>query len=215
MPYRPDFYIGTMGYAYKAWQEGVFYPAGMPQRQFLAHYSQIFNAVELDNTFYGIPRPETVQRWVQMTPEAFMFCPKTPRQITHELRLGHAARAPMAAFLETMRQFGTKLGPILIQFPPDFTADERASLVAFLLWLPEDMRFTVEFRHRSWYKRSTSELLQEHDVAWTSADYIYLPTAGARDHRLRLLASPRPAWRLPAQGRGAGRLNGAPALVVG
>jgi uncharacterized protein YecE (DUF72 family) len=164
-----------MGYAYKAWQDGVFYPAGMAPRLYLSHYSQIFNAVEMDNTFYGVPRPETVQRWALGTPEAFRFCPKTPRSITHEHRLSHEARSAMNAFLEAVRHFEEKLGPILIQFPPDFTADERPLLTAFLLWLPEDLRFAVEFRDRSWYKRSTSEMLQELGMAWVSTDYIYMP----------------------------------------
>jgi hypothetical protein len=101
-------------------RNGVFYPAGMGQKQFLAYYSQRFNAVEMDSTFYGVPTAEAVQRWTAVTTPAFKISPKTPREITHDLRLGGSA-ALMAAFLETMRLLGDKLGPILIQFPPDFT----------------------------------------------------------------------------------------------
>lgn len=169
------FVIGTMGYSYTDWRNGVFYPKGMPPRDFLAHYSQRFNGVEMDNTFYGIPRASSVQQWTSLTPDGFIFCPKTPRAITHELRLNATAVAQMAEFLEVVRLFGPKLGPILVQFPPDFTLNEWESLAQFLANLPADLSFTMEFRHRSWYKRRTSELLQAHGVAWTSTDYIYLP----------------------------------------
>ena len=171
----PVYYVGTMGYAYPDWRDGVFYPAGIPRQNYLAYYSQRFNAVEMDNTFYGIPRATSVQRWASFTPDNFIFCPKTPRTITHDLRLNEAARAQMDIFLQTVRLFGAKLGPILLQFPPDFTHEDGDALARFLPYLPPDLRFTVEFRHRSWYKRSTSELLQTYGVAWTSTDYIYMP----------------------------------------
>src|SRR5690554_3016991 len=109
-----NWYLGTMGYSYDDWR-GVFYPDGLDKRDTLSYYSQFFNAVEMDTTFYGTPRPEYVQRWVQSTPDGFMFCPKMPRLITHELRLQNAQQE-LDGFLQTMRLFEDKLGPILIQF---------------------------------------------------------------------------------------------------
>ena len=170
-----EFFVGTMGYGYKDWQDGVFYPAGMPARNQLAHYSSIFNAVEMDTTFYATPRHEVVQRWQQSVPADFIFCPKTPRIITHDHRLRDEAIPLMAEFLEAVAHFGENLGPILIQFPPDFTVTEEEALQAFLSQLPDAYRYTVEFRDDSWFRRATSEMLKERHIAWTSTDYLYMP----------------------------------------
>ena len=126
---NPTYHIGTMGFAYEQWRNGVFYPAGMSQRQFLGYYSQRFNAVEMDSTYYGVPQPTTLKRWTAVTESPFIICPKTPRDITHNL--GNAQEA-MLAFVDTMRLLGDKLGPILIQFSPDFTNDYHARLADFL-----------------------------------------------------------------------------------
>jgi uncharacterized protein YecE (DUF72 family) len=180
VPIEPDlamgdlnWHIGTMGYGYKDWQ-GPFYPAGLNQREFLSHYAEFFNSVEMDSTFYGTPRPEYVKRWAQTTPPSFIFCPKLPRLITHELRLSGAG-AETEEFLETVRLLGGKLGPVLIQFPPDYSREEIDTLGQYLSALPTDLRYAVEFRHRSWHATVTGELLQEHRVAWVSTDYLYMP----------------------------------------
>lgn len=166
-------YLGTMGYGYKDWQ-GVFYPEGLSSRERLGHYSRVFNSVEMDSTFYGTPRPDYVLRWADVTPDEFVFCPKMPRTITHELRL-QGAEGEIANYLETMRLLQGKLGPILIQFPPDFSIQEIDNLAAFLETLPTDLRYAVEFRDRSWHATATGELLQAHQVCWVSADYLYMP----------------------------------------
>lgn len=167
-----DWYLGTMGFSYSDWS-GNFYPEGLASRQYLAHYSRIFNAVEIDSTFYGPPRPEQVQRWADMTPEEFKFCPKTPRAITHEGRL--LVSEEMDTFLETMRLLGDKLGVVLIQFPPGFATDQSPVLVKFLARLPADLRYAVEFRHRSWYVPDTAAMLAEAQVCWASTAYADLP----------------------------------------
>lgn len=166
-------YLGTMGYGYKDWQ-GVFYPDGLPVRERLAYYSRIFNAVEMDTTFYGTPRPDVVLRWAETTPDNFVFCPKVPREITHELRL-EGVEEQTTNFLETMRLLQDKLGPILIQFPPDFSMQEIDNLSRFLEVLPSDLRYAVEFRNRSWHAATTGELLQSHRICWVSSDYLYMP----------------------------------------
>lgn len=168
-----NWHLGTMGFSYKEWQ-GAFYPAGMPPRSFLAHYSQLFNAVEMDSTFYGPPTAAQVERWAAVTPPEFTICPKTPRTITHDLRLVDASE-PMAGFLERMRRLGEKLGVVLLQFPPDFTYTQFNTLMTFLKALPSDLRFAVEFRHRSWDTLGTLTLLQRHGICLAAADYIYMP----------------------------------------
>lgn len=168
-----DWFLGTMGYGYKDWQ-GVFYPAGSKPPSYLPYYSQRFNAVEMDTTFYGTPRRETVRKWADSVPAGFKFCPKTPRQLTHDRGFVDTGRE-MADFLDTMRLFGDKLGPTLIQFPPDYTISQIENLAISLPELPTDLRYAVEFRHRSWHSRATGELLQKHNICWVSAEYLYLP----------------------------------------
>jgi uncharacterized protein YecE (DUF72 family) len=164
--------LGTMGFGYKEWV-GAFYPAGMQPRSFLAHYSQFFNAVEIDSTFYGVPGVEQVKRWTAVTPPDFTFCVKTPRQITHELRLVNALE-PMQAFLEVMSHLEDKLHVVLIQFPPDFEYAYFNIVRNFLKELPIQFRYAMEFRHRSWDTPGTAVLLRDQNVAWVSADYVHM-----------------------------------------
>lgn len=166
-------YLGTVGFSYKDW-DGVFYPSGMSSRSYLAHYSQYYNAVELDSTFYGTPPPERVSYWATAVPDGFKFCVKTPRQITHESGLTDAIEE-MRAFLEIIKQFGDKLGAVLIQLPPNFAAVNFDIVDTFLSKLPSDLQYAVEFRHESWFVGETSALLKNHQVGWVSTDYLDLP----------------------------------------
>lgn len=167
-----EWYLGTMGFSYKAWV-GPFYPDGLSSRLHLPYYAERFNALEMDSTFYGTPRASAVERWFEVTPPDFITCPKMPRAITHEARLVDAAGAT-AEFLERMRPLGEKLGPILIQFPPDFTMAEVGALIHFLPLLPRELRFALEFRHRSWESPETTLLLEKHGLCLVAADYIHL-----------------------------------------
>jgi uncharacterized protein YecE (DUF72 family) len=162
-----------MGFGYEDWL-GVFYPPNLPARGYLKHYSRCFNAVELDTTFYGAPRPEQLRRWAQSTPPEFKFCAKLPRLITHEQRLQRAGAA-LHEFLQSAAALEERLGALLIQLPPDFTPQESQALEAFLGQLPADFRFAVEFRHPAWYAPGTADLLQRHAVCWAATDYQELP----------------------------------------
>ncbi len=166
-------YLGTMGFGYKDWN-GAFYPDGLAARHYLAYYSQRFNIVELDSTFYGTPRPAHVKRWAETTPDGFQFCAKTPKTITHELALVQAGDE-MENFLETMRLLEDKLGVILLQFPPGFTAAQSDRLAGFLRRLPADIRYAAEFRHLSWYTPDTAALLASYGVCWTATAYTGMP----------------------------------------
>lgn len=173
-----------MGYGYTDWN-GPFYPQGMPERSYLGYYATRFNAVELDTTFYGAPRAEVVQRWASAVPAEFRFCLKTPRRITHELRLVNALEE-MAGFLRAAAGLGERLGAVLMQFPPSFAAESLAALEAFLAGvsaLPEmetgsgRVRLAVEFRHASWYTatHALAGVLREQQVAWAATEYPNLP----------------------------------------
>lgn len=168
-----NWHLGTMGFGYKQWV-GAFYPAGLAAKNFLSHYSQHFDSVEIDSTFYGIPRVEQLKKWHQSTPAKFTFCLKTPRLITHELPLEQAVE-PMHSFLEVVPALREKLGPILIQFAPNFTAQSRPYLDQFLSQLPTTHRYAVEFRHPSWVGEETAVMLKKHNICWVTADYIHLP----------------------------------------
>jgi len=168
-----NWHLGTIGFSYKDWN-GVFYPAGLVARDYLVHYSRVFDTVELDSTFYGTPRPEYVERWAAVTPDDFTFCVKTPREVTHDHRLIDAAE-PMESFLNVISLLGRKLSVILIQLPPDMGFAYIHKLAVFLRGLPDDFRYAVEFRHPSWHTMATGQLLQNQDVCWVSTDYIHLP----------------------------------------
>jgi len=162
-----------MGFSYKNWV-GPFYPDGLNARHHLTYYAERFNALEIDSTFYGTPAATTVQRWHDVTPIGFIICPKMPRAITHEARLVEAGEITQE-FLQRMRLLKDKLGPILIQFPPDFSPAEMSSLIHFLPGLPDDLRFAIEFRHPSWIKPETAVLLETHNICWASTDTVYMP----------------------------------------
>jgi uncharacterized protein YecE (DUF72 family) len=131
--------------------------------------------VELDTTVYGVPALERVERWAAATPEGFRFCTKAPRLVTHELGLDRAA-GPMGEFVDVMRRgLGEKLGVVVLQFSPEFTADEFPKLQRFLKELPADVRFAVEFRDRSWGTDQTLALLRERRVCLVAAEYLSRP----------------------------------------
>ena len=166
-------HLGTMGFAYKQWL-GPFYPAGMASKNYLPHYSTLFDAVEIDSTFYGTPRPQSVIRWRESTTDNFTFCLKTPKAITHEARLTDGIEA-MQLFVETAVLLQEKLGCILIQFGPTFTYTQVEELSQFLSQLPQVARYAVEFRHDSWLRPEVAELLRPYNICLTATDYIHLP----------------------------------------
>jgi len=168
-----DWFLGTMGFSYQDWA-GSFYPDTLAQRNYLGYYSRFFNAVEIDSTFYGTPRLESVKRWVSSTPAEFRFCPKVPRIVTHEKGLA-ASHLDMAEFLAVIRELGDKLGVILVQLPPSFSSDQFEVLDNFLGELPSDLRFAVEFRHHSWHQAPTTAMLRKHGVCWAATEYPNLP----------------------------------------
>lgn len=175
-----DWFLGTIGFTYPEWK-GSFYPAGLPSNQALGYYSRIFNAVEINTTFYGPQPPAQIQRWSAATPDDFRFCLKAPRRVTHDLRLVNAG-AEMRAFVEPSLAMGTpslamgeKFGAVLLQLPPSFSIEERPALEAFLPTLPTGPRYAIEFRHASWYVPETAGLLREHRVCWVASDYEDLP----------------------------------------
>lgn len=168
--------IGTMGFSYPAWA-GVFYPRGLRPADYLAYYARCFDCVELDTTFYAAPDAPRVRRWAAAVPERFRFSVKTPRDVTHAEDVG-AHAAPMAAFIDTLAEFGVKLGWVLLQFPPAFDARRWRELERLLRTKPTWVPLCSEFRHASWWQwGETPKLLADYHVAWASADYVASPRA--------------------------------------
>jgi uncharacterized protein YecE (DUF72 family) len=176
MPHESEhrtYYLGTSGWSHRDWA-GKLYPLDMPFSDYLATYAQHFPAVEIEHTFYDMPTPQAVHAWYRRSPEGFQFCPCLPRRITHELRLRNTDR-DLHDFMSIITDLQEKLGPILLQLPENFRVNEQPQLAAFLDTLPQDVPFAIEFRHGSWLKDSTYDLLNAHRVAWVVVDAPFLP----------------------------------------
>ena len=158
-----ELWVGTSGYVYVHWRRGVFYPEGLRQREELPYYAQRFWTVELNNPFYRLPAPESFDRWRAAVPDDFLYAVKASRYITHIRRLRDASES-VALFVERAERLGPKLGPILFQLPPTFTAD-LSVLGGFLNELPTGHQWVVEFRHPSWHTAAVYDTLADHAVA--------------------------------------------------
>ncbi|MEO7083461.1 MAG: DUF72 domain-containing protein [Gemmatimonadaceae bacterium] len=153
---------GTSGYAFKEWK-GSFYPAGLKDDGMLAHYASKFPAVEINNTFYRLPKEHVLQDWAARTPESFTFAIKASQRITHYGRLKPEAASALEFLLKNTALLGDKLGPVLFQLPPNLKKDVPR-LRAFIAMLPTDRKFTFEFRHDSWFDDETYDALRERDI---------------------------------------------------
>ena len=190
------FYLGTQGWSYPSWV-GSFYPPGTPSSAFLEAYAAHFDTVELDTTFYAIPRTSTVDGWRTRTPDRFRFAAKFPQAITHQKALVDCAEETNA-FLAAMGRLDHKLGPLLLQMPPSWGANAFDTLAAFLQGLPSGFHCALEVRHRSWLGSDVFprlvELLRRHAVALcltqqagmpaldqTTAPFVYIRWLGRRE----------------------------------
>jgi uncharacterized protein YecE (DUF72 family) len=161
--------IGACAWSFDEWR-GAFYPEDLPQSEWLEFYSRYFPAVEIDSTFYSAPAEATLMRWVEMTPPAFRFACKLPRDITHACRLQDCT-AQLNTFLRAIEPLAPKLQVILVQLPPSFSPkDGRAALRPFIEQLPRDFRFAIEFRHPGWHRPQVIRLLEKHRVCWVWSD---------------------------------------------
>ncbi len=166
-------YLGTQGWSYKSWV-GSFYPAETKPADFLAEYGKRLLAVEIDSTFYGTPRPDTVKQWYGATPDNFRFTAKFPQSITHD-RMLQGAEKETAHFLATIDLLGEKLGPLLLQFPYQFKPEQHELLDTFLGSLPSNFKYVIELRHRGWLNDNLFEMLEKRKVALALTDYAYMP----------------------------------------
>ena len=153
-----NLYVGTSGYSYKEWK-GKFYPEDLPEKQMLHFYGERFGTVEINNTFYRMPKPELVESWANEVPASFKFVLKSPQRITHMQRLKDAGDS-VSYFLKVAGTLKERQGPLLFQLPPFFHKDVQR-LRDFLRLLPEGARAAFEFRHQSWFDAEVFGVLRE------------------------------------------------------
>jgi uncharacterized protein YecE (DUF72 family) len=159
-----SFYLGCAVWAYKDWV-GELFPPGSKSADFLRLYSRRLTTVEGNTTFYATPKAEVVARWAAETPEAFRFCLKLPREVSHAgplARQGEATRA----FVARVAPLGPRLGPFFLQLPPGYSPAQRGDLARWLEAWPREHGVCVEVRHPDWYappaEAALMELLERH-----------------------------------------------------
>jgi uncharacterized protein YecE (DUF72 family) len=160
--------VGTSGFAFKEWK-GPFYPEDLKDDAMLGFYSGRYPTVEINNTFYRLPKEHVLQGWASQVPNQFTFSIKASQRITHYGRLKEGAAPALGFLLRNTETLGDRLGPILFQLPPNLQKD-LPRLQAFLALLPVDRRFTIEFRHDSWFDEDVFAELRSHDVALCIAE---------------------------------------------
>ena len=159
--------VGTSGFSYKEWK-GSFYPEDLPQKDMLRYYAGRLPAVEINNTFYRMPRSSVLESWAEQVGDRFRFVLKASRRITHFKRL-HDVSEEMDYLFSAAAALGDRLGAVLFQLPPNMKVDQER-LAAFLPLVPRGFRAAMEFRHDSWFDEDVFETLVDHDVALCAAE---------------------------------------------
>jgi len=181
-------YIGTSGWHYKHWV-GTFYPEGTKDSEQLSYYLKFFKTVEINNSFYRLPPPETFKNWKNAVPGDFTFAVKGSRYISHMKKL-NVERGNIEIFFKSVRRLREKLGPILFQLPPKWKIN-TTRLAYFLRMLPKKHRFAFEFRNQTWYHEDIYQLLRKYNCSFciyelehhlspvlTTADFVYVRLHG-------------------------------------
>lgn len=188
---------GTCGWSYQEWI-GAFYPNNRVAK--LPFYARVFNSVEVDSSFYRAPSRSMVAGWIKSTGPDFKFSLKVPKTITHD-RLLVGAEKEFLDFIDLVQPIAkaSKLGCLLVQLPPDFTFRQKGDLQSFFELLPTDIHFAVEFRHESWDREETWDLLKEYNVANTVTDspmaFLARPIVTASTHSyVRWHGRGEPVW---------------------
>ena len=165
-------YAGTSGYSYKEWK-GSFYPEKISPKEMLAYYASRLHAVELNNTFYRMPKPELIESWQAQVPENFRFSVKAPQTITHFRRLKDAA-PQTRVMLKIVAALEERLGAVIFRLPEEMKKDLKR-LESFLKVLPVDTPAVFDFRHATWFDDEVVELLRSQKRVFCVSDIEELP----------------------------------------
>jgi uncharacterized protein YecE (DUF72 family) len=164
MPNSKKLLAGASGYSFKEWK-GTFYPESLKAEAMLAFYAERLPTVEINNTFYRMPKREVLENWAAQTPESFRFAIKASRRITHFARLeAEKARDSVEFLYRNLAALGAKRGPVLYQLPP-FLKKDLARLGGFLATLPENHGAAFEFRNESWFSDDVYDALKRAGAA--------------------------------------------------
>ena len=161
-------FVGVSGFSYPRWK-GKFYPKDLKSEEFLSYYSQKLNSVEINSSFYAPPTTAIAKSWAAKTHDNFRFSIKSPRQITHILKLGNGSFESAQRLDGTLELLGRKRGPILFQLPPFLRQDLRL-LESFLQGTSRLPKRVFEFRNESWLTESTYSLLEKHQTGFCVAE---------------------------------------------
>lgn len=165
-----NFRVGTSGWSYNHWK-GPFYPKGLKSGDYLAYYAKHFDCVELNSSFYHLPKKETVSHWKKTVPEDFMFCPKLSRYITHIKKLNDSGQ-PLKDFLEVFKSIRKQMGPVLVQLPQvvKFTNPHTEEFFKLLrkYW---SLEFAIEARDKSWMTDEALSFIKDKEMVWVIADW--------------------------------------------
>lgn len=175
-------YIGCSGWSYSSWQ-GPFYPANLENKHWLSYYSQVFNYVEIDSTFYRIPNEFMVKNWARKTPANFRFTAKFPKIITHDKKLKNVEKE-LTLFYSVMKPLKNKLLALLIQFPPYLKITEGLeALKQYDFFFDDNFRYTVEVRHPSWFSDLAYNFFSNNNICmtWNQLDKIQSPPVVTTD----------------------------------
>jgi uncharacterized protein YecE (DUF72 family) len=199
---------GTSGFAFKEWK-GPFYPEKIKADDMLGFYAGRFPTVEINNTFYRLPKESVLAGWATQVPESFTFAVKASQRITHFTRLKEEGADALAYLLRVCGALGSRLGPVLFQLPPNLKL-ELDRLRAFVDRLPEGGKYAIEFRHESWFEPAVFDALRARDIALVlidQADFAAPHTSTAlwgyvRLHRLDYDATALATWAERIRGFG-------------
>lgn len=187
--------LGTCSWTAKGWEE-AFYPPGAKAADYIAHYAERFSTVEIDASFYGVPRDTTLMKWREATPAGFVFAAKAPKEITHD-RFLVGCEPALKHFLTAMEILGDKCGPLLFQFP--YFAQRTGvdinlfleKLALFLPLLPESgFQFAVEVRNKAWISAPLLDLLGTHNIALALIDHPWMSRPNVLFRQIDLHTAP-------------------------
>ena len=163
-----NLWIGTSGFQYAEWK-GTFYPAELKSDQLLGFYASKFPTLEINNTFYRLPKEHVLLEWASQVPEQFTFSLKASQRITHHTRLKADSESLVMFLLKNTSVLGERLGPILFQLPPNLKKDVER-LKNFLSYLPAERKYAFEFRHESWFDDGVFAVMRDRDIAMCVAE---------------------------------------------
>lgn len=169
---KREIFVGTSGFYYDGWR-GIFYPENLKKEKMLSYYAERFSTVEINSTFYHLPKEKTARRWHDRVGTSFVFSVKGSRYITHRRKLKDV-KDSLELFYRSIQGLRRKIGAILFQLPPSLRRDNEL-LRSFLELLDRRRRHVLEFRHESWFETGVYEILRSFGAAFCAQSHPRLP----------------------------------------